>query len=280
MEFSIFEERIEELKKTLNYSEKLAQSLAMNTSNHRKFSSQIGIEFKELKEVYEAQELKILIDYYTICEQLIKEFIFSTLEIDRNSSGRNLHISKYIKSKFKRDTYSPKVLIDNITDNINEILELDGKKYSFLKYSLDSEIKNRHDALIRARHTYAHKGNKPNFDILQYIQGNVMFLEFLLKEIKLLKCHLFDRIELQERFENILNEYNKLCKANINVKTYQSSLSKLKKECIEFLKIYNSLDGLMNSYSDIYKCLSEISKIDLRRKKIYNQNKLLKIDFR
>lgn len=120
------------------------------------------------------------------------------------------------------------------------------------EYSLDSEIKNRHDALIRARHTYAHKGNKPNFDILQYIQGNVMFLEFLLKEIKLLKFHLFDRIGLQERFENILIEYNTLCKAHINVKTYQSSLSKLKKECIEFLKIYNSLGGLMNSYSNIY----------------------------
>lgn len=280
MEFPIFEDRIEELKKTLNYSEKLAQSLAMNTPNHRTFSNQIGIEFKELKEVYEAQELKILIDYYTICEQLIKEFIFSTLEIDINSSGRNLHINKYIKSKFNRATYSPNVLIKDITNNINQILELDGKKYSFLKYSLDSEIKNRHDALIRARHTYAHKGDKPNFDILQYVQGNVMFLEFLLNEIKLLKFQLFDRIGLQEHFDKILIEYNKLCKMNINVKTFQSSLSKLKKECIDFLKIYNSLDGLMNSYSNIYKCLSEISKIDLRRRKIDNQTKLLKIDFR
>lgn len=267
MDVELFKDKLQELKESIKLVDIIKASTSNNSDPHRKLADEIGIKFLNLQSIYKAQELKLLIDYYTFCEQLMKQFIYSVLA---HTTDTNLHRKKYLNNNLNPRTFSPRVKYKEIEENLDKYLDSE-KKIKLLSFCIEYDIKD-HDELISARHDYAHSGKKPPFSILDYMRSSIVFLEFLLNDFQNIEAHLSTRLKLQETVLELREEHKNLKKLNVQNKEWKKRCGNLKEKASDAYRLLAQLEIDSEVYISLKLWLQKFQKIDLRRSSINNQN--------
>lgn len=268
MNFESFEDRIEHIKKSLDIADKIQNSLS-NTAPHKNFSNEIDISYVELRKVFDFPRNDILIDYYTFCEQIMKEFVYEILELNSDVVSYNSHVKKYLVKRFPEDRYSPNVnSIKDITSLITRITSHDDKLRIKLIPELSKQRREYHKSLIGARHKYAHNSQIPYFDIYEYVHYNVEFLYLLLTEVKNLILNFDIRIRIQVDYDELFSVIDKILTSTNNepLESKKINIRKLKENSENLLIEINKLNDEYNSYKKLKDLLMQIKKIDRRYK--------------
>ncbi|SUO90549.1 hypothetical protein [Streptococcus uberis] len=277
MDVEFFNERLENIEKSVKLVDMMEESISNSSDPHRELANKIGIHYQDLRNIYKSQELKLLIDYYTFCEQLLKQFIYSAL--DFHTTDINLHRKKYLNDNLNPRSFSPRVKYREIEDNLNKYLETSTIKIKLLSCCIESDLRHKHDELISARHTYAHRGEEPNFSILSYVKSNLVLLRFLLNEFQNIAVHFSNRLEFQEKISQLVNEQKKLQKLDKRSKNWKERFNQLRKNASDASRLLSQLE--INS--DLYRLLEfrllEFKKIDLRRDLLHNKDVINMIRF-
>lgn len=145
------EDEILKVETNLQNVEILKNSFADYTSEYRKMSQNINLDFRVLSECIESYERALLIGVYTYAEQLAKNFYYELLEKDRTQS---IHIDYFINNKLDIDKFSPNVKYDLLEKNIKKELF---PEFRFI-IKKDREEILKYDDVIKDRHKYAHRG--------------------------------------------------------------------------------------------------------------------------
>lgn len=277
MDVEFFKDRIKEIENSVKLVNTIEDSISNSSEPHRHLATRIGISYMELRNIYEAHELKLLVDYYTFCEQLMKQFIYSIL--DFYISDLNIHRKKLLNNTLKPETFSPRVKYKEIEENLNKYLHVSTGKIKLLSFCIESDTRNMHDELVSARHTYAHKGEKPSFSILSYVDSNIVFLKFLLNDFQNIKSHLSIRLELQENILQLSEEKKKLEKLDDRMQNWKQKFIDLRKKASDAYKLVNQLEKKSDTYFLLETQLLEFTKIDLRRNLASNKGIIQKIIF-
>ena len=277
MDVEFFEERLKNLEKSIELVDIMEDSISNSSVPHRELADRIGIHYNELRNIYKAQELKLLIDYYTFCDQLMKQFIYSVL--DFHTTDTNLHRKKYLNDNLNPRTFSPRVKFKEIEENLNKYLDTSTRKIKLLLFCIESDIIHKHDELISARHTYAHKGEEPNFSILSYVKSNIVLLKLLLNDFQNIEVHLPIRVELQETISQLREEQKKLQKVNARNKNWKERFSKLREMASDTYRLLGQLEINSDTYLLLESQLKEFRKIDLRRSVTHNKDIIRDISF-
>lgn len=149
-DFDIDDEIIK-IEMYLNNVELLKNSFADHTSEYRKFSRDINLDFRALSDCIESYERTLLIGVYTYAEQLVKNFYYELLEKDRTQS---ISINKFVDTKLDAEKFSPNVKYSELENSIKKELVPD---FQFLIKKDRDEILKYND-IIKDRHRYAHRG--------------------------------------------------------------------------------------------------------------------------
>lgn len=129
----------------------LKNSFADNTSEYRKLSKNINLDFRVLSDCIESYERALLIGVYTYAEQLVKNFYYQLLEKDGTHS---VSINKFVEAKLDIEKFSPNVKYSDLENSIKKELVPD---FQFLLKKDRDEIAKYND-IIKDRHRYAHRG--------------------------------------------------------------------------------------------------------------------------
>lgn len=277
MDVEFFEERLKTLEKSIELVDIMEDSISNSSVPHRELAYSIGIRYNDLRNIYKAQELKLLIDYYTFCEQLMKQFIYSVL--DFHTTDTNLHRKKYLNDNLNPRTFSPRVKYKEIEENLNKYLDTSTRKIKLLSFCIESDIIHKHNELISARHTYAHKGEEPNFSILSYVKSNIVLLKLLLNDFQNIEVNLTIRLELQETISQIRKEQKNLQNLNARSKNWKERFSKLREIASDTYRLLGQLEINSDTYFLLESHLKEFQKIDLRRSVTHNQDVIRDISF-
>lgn len=277
MDVEFFEERLKTLEKSIELVDIMEDSISNSSVPHRELAYSIGIRYNDLRNIYKAQELKLLIDYYTFCEQLMKQFIYSVL--DFHTTDTNLHRKKYLNDNLNPRTFSPRVKYKEIEENLNKYLDTSTRKIKLLSFCIESDIIHKHNELISARHTYAHKGEEPNFSILSYVKSNIVLLKLLLNDFQNIEVNLTIRLELQETISQIRKEQKNLQNLNARSKNWKERFSKLREIASDTYRLLGQLEINSDIYFLLESHLKEFQKIDLRRSVTHNQDVIRDISF-
>ena len=278
MNIDFFIERLEDIEKSVKIINTIEGSISSSSVPHRQLATAIGIRYQELRNVYEAHELKLLVDYYTYCEQLMKQFIYSVLDFDTIDS--NVHRKKLLNSTLKPETFSPRVKYKEIEENLNKYLYVSAGKIKLLSFCIESDTKNKHDELVLARHTYAHKGEKPSFSILSYVQSNIVFLKFLLNDFQNINTHFSIRLDIQEITLQLSEEKKKLESMDDKSRNWKQRFYDLREKASNAFVLLSQLEKKSDTYLLLESQLSKFEKIDLRRTLSSNKNIVKEIDFK
>ncbi|MGT2959225.1 hypothetical protein A9Q68_09575 [Streptococcus bovimastitidis] len=263
MDIEFFNERFSKIEESVKLIDIMEDSISNGSGPHRELAIKIGIPYRDLRSIYKAQELKLLVDYYTFCEQLMKHFIYSVLDV--HAIDRNIHRKKYLNDNLNPSTFSPRVKYKEIEDNLNKYLYTSPRKIKLLSFCIESDIRHKHDELILARHTYAHKGEEPTFSILGYVKSNLALLKYFLNDFQNIEVDLSNRLELQEAIIQILEEQKKLQKLDLRNKNWKERFDNLRKVASDTQMLLSKLEINSETYFYLESQLREFQKIDLRR---------------
>ncbi|MGT2800947.1 hypothetical protein [Streptococcus marmotae] len=277
MDVEFFAERLENLEKSIELVDIMEDSISNDSVPHRELANKIGIRYGELRNIYKAQELKLLIDYYTFCEQLMKQFIYSVL--DFHATDTNSHRKKYLNDNLNPRTFSPRVKYKEIEDNLNKYLDTSTRKIKLLSFCIESDIIHKHNELISARHTYAHKGEEPNFSILNYVKSNIVLLKLLLNDFQNIEVHLSTRLELQESVSQLFKEQKKLQKLDVRSKNWKERFGNLREIASNAYRLFAQLEINSDGYLLLKSQLREFQEIDLRCNLASNKRIIQRIVF-
>lgn len=243
--------RISELKKNISYAKDIRESLSSSRREYRHFADSIHINFDALETSLKTFEYAVLIDAYTLSEQIVKNFYYHLL--DTNPS--NDYIKRFINSKLPKEKFSPNAKYSEIEKNIKKDLIND---FSFL-FKKDNDFVKSYNNLISERHLYAHTGNYTfQFDT---IDEAVIMIEYLYKEFENIVSQKYDyskefRIKIKNVIDLVSSTY-------VIVSNYQPS-SEASMCAVKNSLIYlqNSLNLLFNDYKDmmdlsIFLCFKE-----------------------
>lgn len=145
------EDEIAKIELNLRNVELLKNSFADHTSEYRKLSQDINLDFRALSDCIESYERALLIGVYTYAEQLVKNFYYELLEKDRTHS---ISINQFVDTKLDVEKFSPNVKYSELENSIKKELVPD---FEFILKKERNEILKYND-IIKDRHRYAHRG--------------------------------------------------------------------------------------------------------------------------
>lgn len=243
-----------------NQVREINDSIAEHRAEYRKFSNLIGINDKALLKCCKCFEWSLLINCYTFAEQLSKNLFYTLIGKDAHC---NQYVNNFINNKVPNGKFSPNVQIDGLEKLVKE---LDDK----FKFILPKKIKEFtiYDEMVKARHTYAHRGtymfDSSNFsdviNVLYYIKFELMVVEKYSNK----------RLDFQNNIKDILDltqSINKKRKHRCAPNEIHELLKSIKLKCKELKKRYQDIldnsDGtLLNTF---FQILYNISVMDLRK---------------
>lgn len=239
--------QIKELKN--NYSEK--------RSKYRKMASILKFDYMSLERSLKEFEYSLLINCYTFMEQLVKNYIYQTLQ---KGTHKNAHINKFIDNKINPEKFSPNVTFENIKKILTEELDIN---LEFLIPVNKSQIE-KYNELVKSRHKYAHSG-KYDFDF-KVFEEVIDLLEYL-------RFEMYSSIKKE-------NDYNELKSI---IKNYQKKLGKLKKtEPVPQDYLKKIVEDLRKDIDKAIRLceILELDKIELLKKMPEELKKIKTIDLR
>ena len=146
-----FETRFSQLKNQIDYLNNINESMSEKREKYRLFAQENSIDFISLETCCRMFERTVLIDAYTLSEQLVKSLYYELIEKDRHE---NDCLNKFINSKVNSDKFSPNVKYNEIEKRLKQDLLSD---FKFI-YSKSSDEIQSYNSMVDARHKYAHSG--------------------------------------------------------------------------------------------------------------------------
>ena len=278
-----FKERVVEIRKILNNWKQLKYNIADNRNKHREFAKNINLDFEILEKTYELYEPNLIISCYTFMEQLVKEFIYETLNKNENS----IEIKNFIDYQIPREKFSPDISIKSIKTIISRYIPKEKRENMKIKliweYIEETEEKNSYSELIKRRHKYAHEGKYYPIEIKGY-ENCVNLMEYFTCEFELLNYDIRNRIEIHKLSEEISKSINKLKendkRREENNRKYIIKHAKIIRE--QAKKLSKILEKIRNNsiiFNKMFTKLENLKKIDLRYstikiKEILNDNSI------
>jgi hypothetical protein len=257
-----FKERLVEIKKKLDNWKQLKNNIADNRNKHREFAHNINLDFEILKRTYELYEPNLIISCYTFMEQLVKEFIYKTL----NKNENPLEIKNFINQQIPREKFSPDISIKSIKSIISRYIPKENRENTKIKliweYIEETEEKNSYSELIKRRHEYAHEGTYYPLEIIDY-ENFLNLMEYFIYEFELLNYSIKDRMKIHKSLEIISKNMDKL-KENCS-RSYVKELTKIIRE--ESKKLFKILENIRDKsiiFNKICNKLENLRKIDIR----------------
>ncbi|KGR73399.1 hypothetical protein ACVRWQ_00745 [Streptococcus phocae subsp. salmonis] len=280
MDVELFQARLKDMNDSVELINTIEESISTNSAPHRQLAKGIDISYQKLRGIYKANELKLLVDYYTFCEQLMKEFIYSVLEF--HATDINIHRKKFLNDKLKPATFSPRVMYKEIEGNLNKYLDISekNKKIKLLSFGIGKEILKKHDELVLARHTYAHKGEEPSFSILEYVKSNILLLSFLLNDFQNINICFDIRLEFQEKILQLSKDKEKLQRLDDKAMNWKERFNNVRKSASDTHRLLGQLERNSDIYNSLEEQLKEFQKIDLRRNLVSNKSIIKRIDLK
>lgn len=224
------DDEIQKIEDNLRNVELIKYSFADNTSEYRKFSRDINLDFSVLSDCIESYERALLIDVYTYAEQLVKNFYYELLEKD---TAQNIYARNFVNKKLDAERFSPNVNYEYLESNIkNELCS----EFKFMIKKNREEIL-KYDDLIKDRHRYAHRGvYQSSFE--QY-RDVIKAEKYITMELVMIVNHGIDyRIDYQNRWEEIGAQLKKCCGLYKEFKVNKNK--ELKRNLIEQIKLLRS----------------------------------------
>lgn len=190
-----FETRFSQLKNQIDYLNNINESMSEKREKYRLFAQENSIDFISLETCCRMFERTVLIDAYTLSEQLVKSLYYELIEKDRHE---NDCLNKFINSKVNTDKFSPNVKYNEIEKRLKQDLLSD---FKFI-YSKSSDEIQSYNSMVDARHKYAHSGsylfNNNQFnDVVAVI--DYLYMEFII----LIENKADFRIAFQEAFRKM-----------------------------------------------------------------------------
>ncbi|MGL4998228.1 MAG: hypothetical protein ACRC5T_04605 [Cetobacterium sp.] len=251
------EERLKDIKLHYQQVKELKNNYSEKRSKYRKVASILKFDYMSLERSLKEFEYSLLINCYTFMEQLVKNYIYQTLQ---KGTHENTHINKFINNKINPEKFSPNVKFENMMKILKEELDIDLN----LLISISKSQKEKYNELVKSRHKYAHSG-KYDFDF-KVFEEVIDLLEYLRFEMYL-------SIKKQK-------DYNEL---KFIIKNYHEKLSKLKDTKLvtqDYLKkIVENFRKDINKAIRLCKIL-ELDKIELLKKIPEELQKVKTIDLR
>lgn len=262
------EDRIEELRQELEYVKEMKDSFSSDRKKYREFSENVGVRYNALESSVDSLEKSLLIDIYTFSEQLFKNFYYHLIEKD---TCKNEYINCYFNKRLNAEKFSPNVNTKEIEKSIGEEL-IDGFKFLV---SEENEKKRKYNDLVKARHTYAHKGEYVYSYGVDTFADVIDFEEYLSFELKMITkfgtqrrkmfmqelCNLRrDCKEIDGLIERYRRNQNRELKKNIvrKIREYRNA-------CRSLLKEYQCTPLDSRILEKVKRGIENCSNFDLRK---------------
>ena len=262
-----FFERLEKIKKEIEYAEALQTSLSDNRLKHREFAESIDLDFNVLQTAYDFYKPSLLISSYTFSEQLVKYFIYSILDMHDEDIIKNQHIVKFIERKIPKQRFVPSIEIKDISNLFNEFIQFEGGQViKFLKVKKFEDNYKSYDLMIENRHLFAHSGENQGYD-MNTIKDTFPILELLMDEIYNINNNFEKRIILEEELIHIKKLISGFSKEKIrkNEKSVKARLKELKSHSKISVKILKKLRKESEIYDYLFDTLDKVSNMDRRK---------------
>ena len=201
-------ERLEKIKKEIEYAEMMQASLSEFRSEHREFAMSIDLDFKVLQTAYDFYKPSLLISSYTFSEQLVKYFIYSILNMQDEDFIENQHLAKFVEKKIPKKRFVPNIKVKDISNLFSEFIQFDeGQIIKLLKIKEFEDNYKSYDLMIENRHLFAHSGENQGYD-LNTIKESFPVLELLMDEIYNINNKFEARVCLENELIQIKNLIN------------------------------------------------------------------------
>ena len=260
-------ERLEKIKKEIEYAEMMQASLSEFRSEHREFAMSIDLDFKVLQTAYDFYKPSLLISSYTFSEQLVKYFIYSILNMQDEDFIENQHLAKFVEKKIPKKRFVPNIMVKDISNLFSEFIQFnEGQIIKLLKIKEFEDNYKSYDLMIENRHLFAHSGENQGYD-LNTIKESFPVLELLMDEIYNINNKFEARVSLENELIQIKNLINSFFekKTRKNGKKVKALLKVLKKHSKKSLKILKILRKESEIYIFLYDTLECILNIDGRK---------------
>ena len=260
-------ERLEKIKKEIEYAEMMQASLSEFRSEHREFAMSIDLDFKVLQTAYDFYKPSLLISSYTFSEQLVKYFIYSILNMQDEDFIENQHLAKFVEKKIPKKRFVPNIKVKDISNLFSEFIQFDeGQIIKLLKIKEFEDNYKSYDLMIENRHLFAHSGENQGYD-LNTIKESFPVLELLIDEIYNINNKFEARVCLENELIQIKNLINSFFekKTRKNGKKVKALLKVLKEHSKKSLKILKILRKESEIYIFLYDSLERILNIDGRK---------------
>ncbi|MDO4667090.1 MAG: hypothetical protein Q4A90_04555 [Streptococcus sp.] len=206
-------------------------------------SIQEGIS-KDFFDAFKASEKSILIDCYTVSEQLYKSCKYELLKYDETSKS---NYQKFLNNKIKPEKFSP-------NSKISEINKFFKRYDSAGLFLTNADI---YDNMIKCRHQYAHANNYQfNIEDVDKIIEILLYLEF--------EYRMFLEQSDWYNFFKILSKIRKNSNHNEKIQKFEDNLVIIKNYIKNIIKLKNSENNLV-----IKKLGQELSKLISNQKVEY-----------
>ena len=259
-----YDMRRDMLNEQIRHLKNINESMAEKRDKYREFSQQSEIDFNSLESCCRMYERSVLIDAYTLSEQLVKNLYYQLIDKDRYNNER---LKRFINEKINPDKFSPNVLYDRIETAVSTELS---ENFKFIYNKNNDEVQS-YNHMVKSRHKYAHSGN--------YIFENEKFedvvkvIDYMHMEFSILICedNLY-RVNFQKDFKNLNNltkdieksisrlQYNNKGKRD----TLKSKFLKLRSLCKKIVTVYDSYLSTCSLLNEVYEKIKFMRYIDLR----------------
>jgi hypothetical protein len=256
-------DKIEKLNTKFNDLDKVRNFTDDNTREFRKAIQKIDSEiFSPMKNVIRDGEKALLVECYTISEQMMKSTIYQLLNFDISEKS---DYQKFLNHKISPEKFSPNAK----TSEISKLF----KQYGFSPLFLTNL--SLYDSMIDARHKYAHKGTYqfsysdiPKLvEILKYLEFE--YRMFLAKNEWGTFQNLFNSclkngeksVQSQQNYEDDINNLKRLSSKIIEIVRVEENILTQKFQVIlnavnsdeKYVEVCKKIKNLKNEVQEIYK---------------------------
>lgn len=179
------------------------ESFSYSPKDYRIVAELLEIEYDSMNRMIKEFEHALLINCFTFVEQLIKKLYYNLLQSEEKS-----YSEKFITKKIPPDQFSPNINFRKLKNGLKGDLGIILSSFP---------NKNKYNALVEARHRYAH-GNNYNFDfsvfqevidfifllnyrVNYYLDKNTNMIIFFEQKIPKLLKEIENLIKLDEKFQ-------------------------------------------------------------------------------
>ncbi len=259
-----YDMRRDMLNEQIGHLKNIQESIAEKRDKYREFSRLNNIDFNSLYSCCKMYERSVLIDVYTLSEQLVKNSYYQLIDKD---GYNNDCLKRFINEKVNPNKFSPNVLYTTIEKSISKELS---EKFKFIYNKNNDEVQS-YNNMVQARHIYAHSGNYL-FDNEKF-EDVVKVIDYMHMEFSILICegNLF-RFNFQEDFRK-LNTLTKDAEKLISQLQYEnkekrealkSNFSELKLQCKKIVDMYDRYLSTCELFNEVYEKIKSIRYMDLR----------------